>query len=268
MNYFLARRLKSLQALPVNTSSGPIIIDMRITSSYAILSDPESQTGEDAVMKKFVKKGDTVYDIGAHFGFYTLLLSRLAGETGKVFAFEPNRELLPSLKLTIEPLANVKLYEIALSDRAGEAKLFVPENASMASLTDWTAGADDNIHAGKNIHNVSCKMQRLDDLIEQDKLPLPDFIKCDVEGAELLVFSGAVKALDRADAPVILFEVNSKAAEGFGKTSNAYFDFLSSLENPGYVFFNVSAEGIEELRSTELEYTNVVAVPKTKLGIV
>ncbi len=261
MNYFLARRLSSLQRLPVQTSNGSIYIDMRITSSYAILADPESHTGEDIAMQKFVKAGDTVYDIGAHFGLYTLLLSRLAGETGKVFAFEPNPELLPSLKLTLEPLANVKLYEIALSDREGEAKLFVPEDASMAGLTDWTGGV-----AG-NVHNVSCKMQRLDDLIEQDKLPLPDFIKCDVEGAELLVFSGAARSLDRVDAPVILFEVNAKAADSFGKTSNAYFDFLSSLEKPGYVFFNVSAGGIEELRSTEIEYTNVVAVPKAKLGL-
>lgn len=187
---------------------------------------PKSTSGEDKVMRNFVKNGDVVFDIGAHFGFYTLLLSELVGEKGKVFAFEPNSELLPSLKMTINSLANIELFSIALSDKEGAVNLFVPEDASMASLSDWTHGI-----AG-NVHKVACVMKRLDDLIEEGIVSFPQFIKCDVEGAELSIFKGAPKILNRTDAPVILSENNALAAESFNANTADYFDFLESLESP------------------------------------
>lgn len=253
---FLSKRIKSLQDVAIETENGTLYADLRISSARSILANPKSTSGEDLAMQRFVKTGDTVFDIGAHFGFYTLLLSNLVGKKGKVFAFEPNPELLPSLRKTLKSLANVELWEIALSDREGKVNLFVPEDASMASLSDWTEGI-----AG-NVHTVACEMQRLDDLVEAGKLPVPKFIKCDVEGAELSIFKGGINTLNRADAPVILFEANALAAKSFGANINDYFDFLKSLENPEYNFFEVTAKGIKKLISMDIEFTNVIAVPK------
>ncbi len=67
-------------------------------------------------------------------------------------------------------------------------------------------------------------------MVEAGELPVPHFIKCDVEGAELSVFKGAIKTLDRTDAPVLLFELNTKAAAAFGSTTSEYFDLLRSLK--------------------------------------
>jgi len=258
---FLSHRLKSLQCVPIQTESGTLYADLRISSSRGILANPKSETGEDQVMRNFVKNGDVVFDIGAHLGYYTLLLSKVVGEKGKVIAFEPNPELLPSLKMTLESLPNVELFTIALSDRKGEINLFVPEDASMASLTDWTGGI-----AGK-VHTIKCEMHRLDDLLTEGKLPIPEFIKCDVEGAELSIFKGAIKHLNQVSAPIVLFEINPLAAAAFGKTTADYFDFLESLEYPKYKFFEVSLDGIRELKSKEIEYANVVAVPEAKLHL-
>ncbi len=261
---FLSRRLTTLQCVPIKTRSGILYVDLRNSSSRGILASPESQSGEDLVMLDFVKKGDIAFDIGAHLGFYTLLLSELVGEKGKVFAFEPNPKLLPSLTRTVEPFSNIKLLSVALSDREGEINLFVPEDASMASLKDWTKGA-----AGK-VQEISCKMQILDKLIEKGELPLPQFIKCDVEGSELSVFKGATNTLNRMDAPILLFELNRKAASAFGTTTTAYFDFLESLEQPKYSFFEVTKDGLIQLKSKEIEYTNVLAVPQSisKLSLI
>lgn len=256
---FLAKRLKSLQSVPIETENGTLYADLRISSVRGILANPKSVSGEDLAMQKFVNEGDTVFDIGAHFGLYTLLLSELVGEKGKVFAFEPNSELLPSLRKTLEPLANVELREIALSDREGKVNLFVPEDASMASLSDWTGGI-----AG-NVHTVACEMRRLDDLVEARELPVPQFIKCDVEGAELSVFTGAIKTLNRTDAPVIMFEVNAKAAKSFGADVKDYFALLESLEKPKYKFFEVLPEEINILESREIEFKNVIAVPDARI---
>lgn len=255
---FLSHRLKSLQCIRIQTESGVLYADLRIPSSRGILANPKSQSGEDAVMRKLVNKGDIVFDIGAHLGLYTLLLSELVGEKGKVFSFEPNPELLPMLKMTVKSLPNVELNSIALSDKAGKVNLFVPEDPTMASLSNWTDGT-----AG-NVHRVSCEMQRMDDLVESGKLPLPDFIKCDVEGAELSIFRGGIETLNRAAAPFILFEVNAKAAKAFGKTTTDYFNFLKSFDDAKYTFFEVLADGVRELKPKEIQYTNVVAVPEQK----
>jgi len=247
--------MKSLQQLPISTPDGTLIADLRISSSRGILAHPECRSGEDKVMKRFVGNGDVVFDIGAHFGFYTLLLSKLVGDTGAVHAFEPNQELLQSLESTIEFLDNVDLHRVALSDRSGTIELYVPEDASMASLSDWTGGI------GGKVHSVSCEMRVLDEMLDAGLVKLPSFIKCDVEGAELLVFAGAKKILDRVDAPVVLFELNRKAAESFGAKTSDYFAFFESLENPGYTFLEVAQEGVRPLETRDIEYTNVIAVP-------
>lgn len=256
---FLAKRFQSLHSVPIITEGGTLFADLRISSARGILVCPQSGSGESLAMRKFVRAGDVVFDIGAHLGFYTLVLSQLTGNVGKVFAFEPNPELLPSLRKTVASLSNVELFEIALSDRKDTLDLFVPEDASMASLSDWTEGI-----AG-NVHTVPCTMNRLDDLVKNGDLPVPQFIKCDVEGAELSVFRGGIETLDRFDAPVILFEVNAKAARSFGSDVREYFEFLESLKNPGYTFFDVSASGIYELRSRTIEYANVIAIPDHRL---
>ncbi len=91
---------------------------------------------------------------------------------------------------------NVTVHELALSNVNGEVELFVLSDDSMASLGESKGGRP-----------VRCRAARLDSL----DLPHPAFIKRDVEGAELLVFRGAEKILNREDAPVLLFEQSSEA---------------------------------------------------------
>ena len=253
---FLSHKLGSLQEVPVEVDGGTLIADLRIASARGILANPQSQSGEDQVMYQLVRPGDTVFDIGAHLGFYTLLLAKLTGPRGRVIGFEPNPELLPSLKRTTGQAENVEIREMALSDSYGVMDLFVPEDPSMASLSNWTNG-----RAG-HVHTVQCEMAPLDELIENGRLPVPHFVKCDVEGAELAVFRGARKILDKADAPVILFELNTWAASSFGNRLSDYSEFLGSLVNAKYRFFEIDKAGLTELRSTELDYANVLAVPE------
>lgn len=258
---FFSNRFKSLQNCTIEANGGIIFVDLRIPSSRGILVKPNSTNGEGLVMRNLIKENQIVYDIGAHFGYFTPLLSKLVGKAGKVYAFEPNPELLPSLTQTIETLPNTKLFPIALSDEQGKTNLFVPEDTSMTSLTDWTHG-----NAGK-VHQVECELNTLDNLITTHNFGIPSFIKCDVEGAELSVFKGATKLLNRTDAPIILFEINSPAIESFGRKTEDYFDFLKSLEHPNYSFFEVTKNGLNKLTTMKINYANILAVPKTKISL-
>ncbi len=255
---FLAANFTSLQNVCLPTENGLIYLDLRIGSARDIVRTAFSQSGEDVVMKKFIRPGDIVFDVGAHLGFYTLLVSKLVGKDGKVFAFEPNPELLPSLRQTVGHLANVTLFECALSDKAGKIELFVPEDASMASLSDWTAGG-----AG-SVHSVRCDVKVLGELVESGEVALPQFIKCDVEGAELAVFSGARNILDRVDAPVVLFELNTKAAESFGNKPTSYHEFFESMDAADFDYFEVQSEEVKEMRDWDVTYTNILAIPASR----
>lgn len=256
----LAARIKALQCIEINTENGVVYADLRNNSSRGLLAQPESTSGEDSVMKQVIKEGDTVLDIGAHLGFYTLLMSKLAGDMGKVYAFEPNPQLLSMLNITLSTLENTELFNVALSDSNGTASFFVPKDASMASLGDWT-----NKVAGKiagNVRMVECKTQRLDDFIKERRIAQPSFIKCDVEGAEPAIFGGGAKTLNREDAPVLSFEINSAAASSFGKTSESYFQILESFKSAKYNFYEVLPTELKPISSTKINYANILAVPQ------
>ena len=259
---FLAKRVKSLQQVALPTGHGDICVDLRLISAHRFLNPPPSE-GEDVVMKRIIRGGDVVYDIGANFGIFSLLMSDLVGANGRVLAFEPNPEILKNLELTLSKKTNVKLFPVALSDQEGEATLFVPEDLTMASLGNWTAEAK----FGGEIHQTTCQMITLDNLVKTENLPLPAFVKCDVEGAELSVLRGGRSVFDRADAPLFMFEVNKDAAKGL-KNDQVISEFLDALPQPRYKYFEIMKNG--DLRSTDssnFDWTNVLAVPTSKLGI-
>jgi FkbM family methyltransferase len=202
-----ARYCSTLQAVPIVVENcAPFYVDLRMPGAAEWLAgspwrhSPQERVERD-LMRRLVRPGDTVYDIGAHLGLHTVLLRRLTG-AGRVIAFEGNPEGQACLSRTLAGINGLGMY-VALGDRNGPVEFCVPKDHSMASLVDWT---------GLATRRLSCDCRRLDDL----GLSAPDFIKCDIEGAEALVFRGARKLLDRPDAPIMLFESNAKAAARLG----------------------------------------------------
>jgi FkbM family methyltransferase len=241
---------------------------MRMGNSHTVLiHTPYSglwrELDEISVMRRFVREGDVVFDIGANIGLHSILLSHLIGPRGRLHTFEPNIELLPTLSPTIAHLRNATLHTVALSDTDQESRLFVPVDDSMASLKDWTLGTDYRKDGEPRV--VTCQQQRMDVLVSRGILPKPDFIKCDVEGAELLVFKGGRGTLDRTDAPIILFEINKEASDGFGHAASAAKDFLASLESPRYQFVTIQKGGeLGRLQNIE-PFMNLLAVPQANI---
>lgn len=269
LTYSLARRFKSLQQVPVDLPGWtPVYIDLRMGNSHLVLMDAPyaglwRELDEVSVMQRFVRSGDVAFDIGANIGLHSILLSSLIGPQGRLHAFEPNTELVPALSCTLRELGNATLHTIALSDKEEESTLYVPPDDSMASLKDWAT--TDALGGEGEPRLVTCQQRRMDELVKDGILPQPDFIKCDVEGAELLVFQGGQKTLERTDAPIILFEMNKAASGGFGYEVSGAKDFLAGLKSPRYEFFKVQQGGelkrLEEIAS----FMNVLAVPQSKI---
>lgn len=268
LTFFFSRILSSLRFVPIRVGDcEPFYVNMQEGGSHELLKGDPWKTSpfeyaEQYVMQRIVRDGEIAFDIGANIGLHTVLLSKLIGPNGTLCVFEPNDKLLPQLELTVEGLNNAVLHPLALSNKAETAVLFVPEDAAMSSLANWTSGRED---VGE-INTINCEVRRIDDLIDSSLIPQPDFIKCDVEGAELLVFQGGSKTLNRVNAPIIMFEANVHNVKGFGLQIDDAKNHLANLTLPGYSFYEIQEDGtLTPNIEVNPVHSNILAVPESKL---
>jgi FkbM family methyltransferase len=148
-----------------------------------------------------VKPGMTVLDIGAHSGFYALLLSKLVGPTGKVIAFEPlpsNHRMLEE-NIGFNGVQNIEIRKEAVGERSGEIAFEVPD-------------PNDSLVAGPVLASdpqglISVRAVSLDDFLFERGLQV-DFIKMDVEGAEGAILRGAQRTLGTFH-PLMMVELHN-----------------------------------------------------------
>jgi FkbM family methyltransferase len=148
------------------------------------------ESEKQKVFELKVRPGNTVFDIGANAGFYTLLASYLVGEAGHVYAFEPlarNTHFLYE-HLRLNRVGNVQVIESAVSDSEGDTYF---DDASGSAMGHLSA-------IGRlRVHTIS-----IDAMVSEGKILPPDCMKIDVEGGEFLVLSGAKLTL-RDHRPII-----------------------------------------------------------------
>lgn len=141
-----------------------------------------------------LQEGDVVVDAGAHIGIFTVRASMNVGDSGKVYAFEPEHENLELLKFNTQDLKNVEIHETALWNAEGYKILHQSKgNTGGHSLF----GAENRTPVYK------VKTVRLDDVINERV----DFIKIDVEEAEVEVLKGAEKILNKY-RPFVAVEIH------------------------------------------------------------
>ncbi len=146
-------------------------------------------------LARFVRPGMAVYDIGAQAGFYTLFFSRMAGEAGRVFAFEPCPRESGYLveHVRINRLANVRVVAAAVSEKPELLGMSIERGVCRNYLCD------------------PAEAMLLTPTVSLDALnfPPPNVIKMDVEGAESVVLRGAQRMLNEA-RPVVFVALHGE----------------------------------------------------------
>ncbi|HXX15123.1 MAG TPA: FkbM family methyltransferase [Candidatus Eremiobacteraceae bacterium] len=163
--------------------------------------------GEAAVQAEMVaqlRPGMTFYDLGANMGFFSLLGARLVGASGKVISFEADPEIAERLRenLSYNGFEQATVEQKAVWSKDG-AVSFARADTKMSpdrGLGHVVAGNT----AGEQM--IRAEAVCLDGFVGSH--PAPDFIKCDVEGAEVAVFAGAERLL-REKRPVVLVEMHN-----------------------------------------------------------
>jgi FkbM family methyltransferase len=208
-----------------------------------------------SVFLRGIKKGAVVFDVGANMGEFTLLLSHVVGPKGKVYAFEP---VPPTFEILSKNIAkssvkgHVVLNECALSDHQGSAKIYVPISQSTeASLTGHAYAS----WVSQQVETFDCRLETLDNYVEVNHIGRVDFVKIDVEGAEMLVLRGMERILRSQSPPVLMLEAFPSWMEDFGFTLSDMFNLLSEH---GYVVYFLGKRNLVPCSSADdmLRLTN------------
>ncbi|MEJ6788905.1 FkbM family methyltransferase [Brevundimonas sp. BR2-1] len=169
-----------------------------------------------------IRPGDVVIEVGGHIGYFTMIYGQLVGDNGLVCVFEPGENNLPYIRKNIAAFPNVKLVEKAASDTEGAVTFWLEDlSGQNNSIIENYHLLDGNIQLsglGEGVHKraVTIPCTTLDAFSADPLLegrPV-NFIKIDVEGAELLVLKGA-SALLKSMRPVMMVEVTREAEEIF-----------------------------------------------------
>lgn len=180
-----------------------------------------------SAIKKIVKDGDIVLDVGANIGYYSVLLSKLVGDKGRVIAFEPTKHFGKVLKKNIEAngVSNVSIQEYALSDKAEEDTIFIGKDSA---TMNWASD-----ECEKEGSEVIVK-KRFDDIVTDLNIDKIDFIKIDVDGHEPAFLKGAIESIKKYK-PIILLEIAHLNYLDAGVTAWDFYDFL--VDNNMHIYY-------------------------------
>ena len=157
-------------------------------------------------LERFVRPGDVCLDIGAHLGYYTFELGRLTRPGGAVYAVEPISKFNSVMEeyLRTHPFPDVHLLKVALGGEGPEVEMGIPEVGSRKRFAYAKI-----IETGDSFHFVETERVRNEDPNGLfGDLPRIDFIKCDVEGFEVRLFTKMLPTVAKY-RPLLLAELNS-----------------------------------------------------------
>ena len=192
---------------------------------------------EIELLKKHIKPGDTVLDIGANIGFYATILSDIVGEKGKIHCFEPDTTNFNHLKKTTDSYKNIIINNKAVGPKTEKLKIYTSKELNVDHRTYKPEEYDQEIE----IDAVS-----IDDYLKGAKV---DFIKMDIQGFEMEAMKGMKETLKNNPNVKMISEFWPYGLKKAGSSLRDYFVLLKELN------FNV-----EILKENKLEILNLETV--------
>jgi FkbM family methyltransferase len=212
------------------------------------------ELNESRFLNKFLGKEMVLVDIGANQGEFSLFAAKRLS-AGKVFAFEPMNvfynQLLENIKLN--SFTNIKTFHFGLSDRNGQVPIYLGQTG--AGEHEGLGTIFQSSQRNRFIQNIELKV--LDDLANEIKLDKIDFLKIDVEGAELMVLKGALRTIEKT-RPVVMIEMNEDTYRAAGYSGDDIKRFFRSLN---YSMNRIKKGGHLEHITDTPPFSNVIFTP-------
>ena len=220
-----------------------------------ILNFKNYEKNDSDMIFKLVNDNDTVFDIGGNMGWYSIGLSKVKNNLD-IHTFEPIPKTYESL------IANVKLngsdvnvYNFGLSDKKQELTFYFHKEGSVNASSALMNEHRDNIE-------ITCQVDTLDSFFQMKKLKKLNFIKCDIEGAELLAFKGGYETIKQYK-PIIFSELLRKWSAKFNYHPNEVIQLFKEIGYGCYFANNDKLKELKEMTDETVE-TNFFFLHKEK----
>jgi FkbM family methyltransferase len=172
-----------------------------------------------------IRPGMTAIDVGAHIGYFTLIMAKRVGKEGRIFAFEPNREAQGFLRQNLRQNGHSQATILPMA-------LFREEGYGVMRRRDYLNA---ELFPQKSISGGAVPMVVYDRIAGSLGIGHVDLIKIDVEGAEMDILFGMRKLLER-DHPSLAIEVHTLFLKRFGHSESELREYMESL---GYASENI-----------------------------
>ena len=225
--------------------------------SKKVYRDGFFEAGLTTAFIQYIKPGMTVIDIGAHYGYFSLLAARLANQNGQVYAFEPAKTTFDILSQNLNGFSKVHLLQKAVFSSSLSIVLrdYGPAWSSFNSFTDPRDFKAHGLAFKENIVDAVI----LDEFVKHQALR-PEFIKIDAESAEMEILKGMEYIL-REIKPILSIEVGDEVSIENIPTSRS---LIAYVEANGYQAFSFDGVGFvrHNLRE-QYAYDNIIFLPVT-----
>jgi len=192
-----------------------------VASGINFLKGAYERDKTEALMRT-AAPGDVCYDVGAHIGYFSLVMSKIVGAAGQVYAFEarPRNAVFLRRHLAANDAANVAVVQAAVSRAGGTARFETRSGSGTGRLSD----------AG----NIGVDTLALDEIVDGKAYRFPDFIKIDIEGGETDALLGARRTIERC-RPKMLVATHDDEKTAFAKSFLEELDYRCEVINPDAV---------------------------------
>jgi FkbM family methyltransferase len=201
----------------------------------------EDEQGVARLFKRFIKKGDVFFDLGANFGFYSSYILPLCGKSGEVHSFEPNLTLIPHLRQLSDvngSYGGIHLNVVAVGKESGKSLPFYgSDRIGCSSLYphEWL----DHDKA------VAVPVVTIDEYVREKGIRRIDAMKIDIEGAELDALEGMEETLRITPPKLIVCELTLMPAGDTSTGARAEVSRAESAADPRRVASFLKERGYE-----------------------
>jgi FkbM family methyltransferase len=247
-------------------------VDLRDSLGEYFYIHQKYEPFETLLVEQMIKPGMTIVDIGAHIGYYTTLFAMWTGAEGRVIAIEPDPSNMRLLRRNVQlhRFSNVVCEQAAVLDHDGETRLFL-SSTNTGDHRIFDAKDDQVFNRGSRRTAVPVRAIALDGYLEKMGIQQVDFVKMDIQGAEMMALPGMIKTLSNPNValfcefwPYVLRQAGAAPRQ-----------FLESLKQLGLEVFEIVETDravvparFEELsnRFADTDYANLVCVHPQRIA--
>ncbi len=219
-SYYIWSRIIPSFYFPYRFSGGRIYLDIKESRAMLARALGLYELDKYKAIRNFLPAGGVFIDVGANKGDFSLVATKIAGNKGTVFSFEPEPENCGWIKksISLNGYKNIFLHQIALSDENGLAPFY------LGKKTGWHTLLPDQTRRNKKV--IKVQVRTLDSLLKELSFNKKiDMIKIDVEGSEMTVLQGAEETLKANKDIVLLVDIHPR----MGVIAENVCKFLISL---------------------------------------